>query len=220
MSTNRPPICARTVLGPDHPLTRVTMQLTRAVERSVTVSLMLAIGVLALIGDLSIGGPLTVAAATVLAALVARAGALAGSRRRRALELIAEGRGELPLQAVVRERRRLLDPVHRERLARTLDVIRTEVERPACECHRIRPLYNVPVVRPVSSELVQTAGLVRHDGGLRGLARAEQLVTDGRSALYGDDEVLLREELGRIHVLLESRDEWGSLPIPRRPLRS
>jgi hypothetical protein len=216
MSTNRPPICARTVLGPDHPLARVTMQLTRAAERSVAVSLMLAIGVFALIDDLSIGGPLVVAAATVLAALLARAGALAGTRNRRAVELIVQGRGELPLEAVVRERQRLLDPVHRERLARSLDAIRTEVERPPGACHAIQPLYRVPVVRAVSFELGQTAGLVRNDGGLCGLARAEQLITDGHSPLYGDDEVALRQELDRIHVLLTSREEWGSLPIPGR----
>jgi hypothetical protein len=216
---NRQPICARSVLGPDHPLARVTLELTRAAERSVAVSLMLAIGVFALIEDLSIGGPLTVAAATVLAALLARVGALAGTRRRRAVELIAEGRGALPLGAVVRERQRLLDPVHRERLARSLDVIRTEAGRPPDACHRIPPLYSVPVVGAVSSELGQTAGLVRNGGGLCGLARAEQLVTDGCSPLYGDDEVVLRQELDRIRFLLASRDEWGSLPIPARGLR-
>lgn len=132
------------------------------------------------------------------------------------MELIAQGRGALPLEAVVRERQRLLDPVHRERLARSLDVIRTEVGRPPGECHQIRPLYSVPVVGAVSSELGQAARLVRNDGGLRGLARAEQLITDGHSPLYGDDEVILRQELGRIRFLLASRDEWGSLPIPGR----
>jgi hypothetical protein len=73
----------------------------------------------------------------------------------------------------------------------------------------------------VSSELGEVARLVREDGGLRGLARAEQLVTDGRSPLYGDVEVSLREELGRIRFLLASWDadrapDWGSLPIPAR----
>jgi hypothetical protein len=206
MSTSRQPICARSVLGPDHPLARVTMQLTRAVERSIAVLLMLAISALALIHDVSVGGPLTVAAATVLAALLVRAGALAAIRNRRAVELIAEGRGALPLQPVVRERERLLDPVHRERLARSLDVIRTEVERHPGECHRIPSLYSLPVVGAVSSELGQTAGLVRSGGGLCGLARAEQLITDGRSPLYGDDELALREELDRIRYLLQDRD--------------
>ena len=141
---------------------------------------------------------------------------VAGTRRRRAVELIAQGRGALPLQPVVRERQRLLDPVHRERLARSLDVIRTEAGRPPGKCHRIRPLYSVRVVRAVSSELGQAAELVRNGGGLCGLARAEQLVTDGHSPLYGDDEVALRHELDRIHFLLARREEWGSLPIAGR----
>jgi len=192
------------------------MQLTRAAERSVAVSLMLAIGAFALIHDASVGAPLTVAVATVLAALLVRAGALAAMRRRRAVELIAEGRGALPLQVVVRERQRLLDPVQRERLARSLDVIRTGAERPPGDCHRIPPLYSVWVVRAVSSELSRAAGLVRNDGGLCGLARAEQLITDGHSPLYGDDEVALRQELDRIHLLLARREEWGSLPIAGR----
>jgi hypothetical protein len=71
-------------------------------------------------------------------------------------------------------------------------------------------------VGAVSSELSQTARLVRNDGGLCGLARAEQLITDGQSPLYGDDEVALRQELDRIRFLLASREQWGSLPIAGR----
>ena len=137
MSTNLQRTGACRVLGPDHPLARVTSQLSTAVEQCLTVSLVLAVGVYALIDDLSIGAPLTVAAATVLAGLLARVGALVESRNRRAVDLIAEGRGSLPLEAVVRARRRLLDPAQRECLARTLDVIRAEVARPAGACHRM-----------------------------------------------------------------------------------
>jgi hypothetical protein len=221
MSTNQQRAGARRVLGPDHPLARMTAQLSVATERCLAVSVVLAIGLYALVHDLSIAASLTVGAATVLAALLARVGALVGSRDRRAVELIAEGRGELPVEAVVRARQRLLDPAERERLARTLDVIRAEVGRPPGECHSIPPLYSVPVVRAVSSELGEVARLVREGGGLRGLAGAEQLVTDGRSPLYGDVEVVLRQELGRICFLLVSRDadrapEWGSLPISGR----
>ena len=225
MSTNQQRAGARPALDPDHPLARVTAQLSVAAERCVAVSAALAIGVWGLIGGLSIGAPLTVAAASVLIALLVRVGALGASRHRRAVELIAEGRGRLPIGAVVRARRRLLDPAERERLARTLDVIRAEVSRPAGECHSIRPLYSVQVVRAVSSELAEVSRLVREGGGLRGLAAAEQLLTDGWSPLYGDVEALLRQELGRIRFLLASCDadpglEWGSLPIPGRERRS
>ena len=212
------------VLGQDHPLTRATSRLSVAVEQCFTVSGLLAVGVYGLIDGLSIGLPLAVAAATVLIALLGRVGALNQSRKHRAVDLIADGRGSLPLEAVVRERRRLLDPSDRERMARTLDVIRAEVACPGAARHRVQPLYNVSVVRGVASELGELATLVREGGGLRGLARAEQLVTDGRSPLYGESEVVLHQELGRIRFLLASPDgkrspEWGSLPIPSRPLR-
>jgi len=125
----------------------------------------------------------------------------------------------------VRARQRLLDPAQRECLARALDVIRAEAGRPPSECHPIPPLYNVPVVRAVSSELGEVATLVRRSGGLRGLAATERMVTDGRSPLYGDGEAVLRQELGRIRFLFASRDvdrgaEWGSLPIPGRARQS
>lgn len=221
MSTNQQRAGASRVLGPDHPFVRVAAQRSVASEQCLAVSVVLAIGVYGLIHDLSIGAPLTVAAATVLGTLIVRVGALLVSSNRRALDLIAEGRGQLPVKAVMRARRRLLDPAERERLARTLDVIRAEVERPPGACHSVRPLYSVPVVRAVSSELGEVARLVREEGRLRGLAGAEQLVTDGRSPLYGEVEVALRQELGRIRFLLACWDadrapEWGSLPIPGR----
>ena len=206
MSTNLQAAGACRVLGPDHPLAQVSSQIATAVEQCLAVSLALAVGVYALIDDLSIGAPLTVAAATVLAGLLARVGALVQTRNRRAVDLIAEGRGSLPVEAVMCARRRLLDPAERECLARTFDVIRAEVARPAGECHARYVVYTVPVVRAVSSELGELAGLVREGGGLRGLARAERLITDGRSPLYGDAEVVLREELGRIRFLLACAD--------------
>jgi hypothetical protein len=225
MSTNQQRADARSVLGPDHPLARVTTQLAVAAERSIAVSVVLAFGIVALIHGASIGAPLTVAAVAVLAALIARIGVLRAASNRRALELIAQGCGELPVEAVVRVRKRLLEPAQRECLARALDVIRAEASRPASECHLIGPLYSVPVVRAVSSELGEVARLVRCNDSLRGLAATEHMVTDCRSPLYGDAEAVLRQELARIRFLFASRDadrgaEWGSLPIPGRARQS
>jgi hypothetical protein len=42
------------------------------------------------------------------------------------------------------------------------------------------------------------------DPGLRGIAKAERLLGDGCSALYGHDAEALREELHRIRFLLET----------------
>jgi hypothetical protein len=221
MRTNQQRADAFGVLDPDDPLERVTTQLTVAAERCVAVSVMLALGTVALVHDLPMGTPLTVAAVAVLAVLLARIGVLRAASNRRALELIVEGRGELPVQAVVLARQRLLDPAQRECLARALDVIRAEAARPPSECHPIPPLYCIPVVRAVSADLGEVASLVRRSGGLRGLAATEQMVTDGRSPLYGDSEAVLRQELGRVRFLLATRHidrgpEWGSLPIPGR----
>jgi hypothetical protein len=58
--------------------------------------------VYALIEDQSNGVPLTVAAATVLAGLLAGFGDLVESRSRPAVDLVAEGRGSLAVEAVVR----------------------------------------------------------------------------------------------------------------------
>jgi hypothetical protein len=206
MRTNQQHADAFGVLDPDDPLERVTAQLSVAAERSVVVSAMLALGLVAVILDMPIGAPLTLAAAAVLAVLIARIGSLRAASHRRALELIAQGRGRVPVDAVRRARQRLLDPANRESLARALDVIRVEAGRPPGECHPIRPLYSVPVVRAVSSDLGELAGLVRRSRGIRGLAATEQLVTDGCSPLYGDAEADLRQELARIRFLFASGD--------------
>jgi hypothetical protein len=197
----------RAVLDPDHPLARVIAQLSVAETRCLVVSGALVAGACGLVGGVGVGAPLTVAAAIVLVALLVRIGALSAARDRRAVELIAEGRGALPVRAVVRMRRRLLDPAQRAQLARTLDVILTDATRPPDRCHPIPPVYSVRVVRAVSSELADVAALVREGGALRGLAAAQMLVTDGLSPLYGHVEPALRQELGRIRFLLASRDD-------------
>ena len=192
------------VLDADHPLSRVQTRLAVAREQCVVVSAVLMVGLVALVDEPSIGAPLTVAAASVLAALVGRVGVLSGSRNRHAVELIAQGRGDVPLEAVERAKRRLLDPRHRARLARVLDDIRAEIERPSAAARRVRPLYRVRVVRPLVAEIAEVAALVRGEGGLRGVARTESLITDGCSPLYGDGEEALRHELICIRFLLES----------------
>jgi hypothetical protein len=182
------------------------MRVTVAADQCVAVSALLVAGVLAVIAGLAVGAPLAIAAASVLAVLLVKIGASTTARDRRALELIGEGRGDLPQPAVVRMRRRVLDPVQRERLARSLDVLRAEAALPVGRCHWMRPVYDPRVVRTVSGELAEVARLVREDGGLRGLARAERLVGDGCSALYGSSEEALRQELCQIRFLLASSD--------------
>jgi hypothetical protein len=87
---------------------------------------------------------------------------------------------------------------------RALDALCAEAARPAEQCHAIRPIYDPRVVSALSAELAEVARLVRDGGGLRGLARAERLVIDGGSALYGSSEEAFRQELRHIRFLLAS----------------
>jgi hypothetical protein len=118
-------------------------------------------------------------------------------------ELIVEGHADLPLVAVQRERASLLDPAHREDLARWLDAIRHECAHPAPPLPWTCPLFRTEVVAGVGGELADISRLLRGGGtGARGIAMLEALLTDGGSPLYGADVGALREELHRIRFIL------------------
>jgi hypothetical protein len=68
----------------------------------------------------------------------------------------------------------------------------------------VRPLFNRRVVAEVAPELATIAALLRRDHtGEQGVAMIERLVVDGGSPLYRDDVEALREELHRVHYLLD-----------------
>ena len=170
------------------------------------VAALLAVGLVGEVDRLWLGLPLAVAAVVVLAALALRAALLVCTSRERALDLIAQGRGSLALAPVERQRQRLLDPDHRERLARSLDAIRDEAERWK-GTRSVRPVFSVRVVRAAAPELTRVARLVRGDHApLAGIAMTERLVTDGCSPLYGEDLELLLQALRRTRFLLDGRD--------------
>ena len=195
---------ARSVLGPDHPLVHRQARLKVAVEQCVVVFALLGFGVFALIQQLPFGARLAASALVMLAALLVRAVALVRERNQCALKLIAEGRGDITLSTVERVKQRLLRPGYRERLARSLDDIRDEVERPMAELYPIRPVYSVHVIRAAGPDLADVARRLRTATDPHALARAEQLITDGRAPLYGNAAELLRQELGRIRFFIES----------------
>jgi hypothetical protein len=61
----------------------------------------------------------------------------------------------------------------------------------------------VAVVAAVTGELGEIARLLRSgEAAVRGVAMLERLLTDGASALYGEDVRTLREELHRIRFIL------------------
>jgi hypothetical protein len=191
-----------TLLGNDHPLTRAESQMrTLRTQLAVTVVFGLLIAALApFLGRpalrLSLGA-VAVSGLLVIAVLVARSRV-----RRRAFELIANGREELPLPVVASERSRLLDRRNRRRLAHTLDVIAVQpVSRDWWS-----PVYaDHAAVRGAETELREIAALLRELPAVRarGVALVTTLIREGAtSPLYRGPALELREELGRIrHVL-------------------
>jgi hypothetical protein len=205
---------ARALLGADHPLARVSQRLGVRREQSLVVGAVLLASIVALLAGESAALWFVVAAAVVEADLACGSALLAQTRRDRVLDVIVDGRGSLPLAAVQRARRRLLDPAHRTFLARWLDAMRHDAQRPIRRLPATRPLYSVRVIRAVAPELEQIAGLLRSDhAGLRGVALMERMLRDGASSLYREDAESLRQELRGIRLLLEGRrpNRYGAL---------
>jgi hypothetical protein len=143
---------------------------------------------------------LAASATVVLSGLTAIAAARRQSQRDRALALILEGRDSVPVTAVQRQRRRLLDPRTRTTLARNLAVI---IDQSSTRCRvsacRIRPLFERAVIRAVEDDLRAVIRLLGSDyAPVRGVALVEHLLTDAFSPLYGNQVEPLREELHRV----------------------
>ena len=191
------------LLGATHPMVRVTGAIAVVEGQALAVGGVLVASLVAAAGGF---GAMSVAlsAAVVLVVLVVAVVTLADQRRRLAVDLIAEGRGALPLRAVERERRRLVDPRARARLARSLERVIEET----LGARRVAfgpPMVCPWVAAPVAAQLRVVAELLRGAcPGLRGVALARRLLTDGDSPLYGRDVAALREELGRVRFLLGS----------------
>jgi hypothetical protein len=196
---------ARQLLSVDHPMVVAAERLPSLRRQAVAVAVVLAAAALAQVRGAH-------AVALMLAASLVEAGLLGGlvlagaAVRRHALELIAEGRGSLPLVAVQRRRARLLEPRHVRALADAVEGVRREAHDPY-RAGPTRPLYARSVIRHVDGELAQTACLLRGaQPNLTAVARVELLLASELSVLYGDDATELRQELRRIDVLWGAQD--------------
>jgi hypothetical protein len=170
------------------------------------VATLLSSGVVAVLDSVPAARALVVAAAVIESILACRAPMLTWRKRERALDVITEGRGDLAIDAVKRQRARLLEPCRRQRLAASLHAVRHEAERPIARSARTRPIFNVRVIRAVAPELTTVAELLRDESArLRGIAMSQRLILDGASLLYGTDVELLRQELRRIRYHLVDR---------------
>ena len=191
-----------TVLGPSHPLVETIETLAEARRQALTVVVILA----ASVAPASLGIPWaqTAALSAVAMICVLSAAVLTLRRRRRhqALELILEGREELPVAAVEEERRRLLDPRRRTMLAASFESLADDALSP--EGWPIGSVFARSTTAAVADQLRDVGSLLRAGPSrARGVALASSLLTDGtRSPLHRGELGALRRELRRIRFLL------------------
>jgi hypothetical protein len=193
------------LLGADHPLAHTNARLHTLIVQSGAVSTLAALAGVGWLADPDGPHLFLLAASAFVQVLLAIGLVLTLEAQRDAvLSLIARGRGDLPLAAIARGRRRLLRAEQRQRLARSLDELRCEAARPL---PTPLPLYSPRVVRSVDVELAQIVHLLRsHHATAQGAALAQLLLSAPCSPLYGNDAEQLRRDLGRLTFVLRSAD--------------
>jgi hypothetical protein len=193
------PVGAHELLGADHPLARAEHRVRWLGRQAATLAALLPVGALALLAGAPGLRAALLAGALVEACLLVALSAAVGAIRERALDLIADGRGTLPLASVRRQRARLLRPRHVRRLAEAIEALRREARCPYHRSPMSRPLYVPAVIRAVDAELAATARVLRAQPEATTVGRIERLLGAASSPLYGDEAKRLREELARIH---------------------
>ena len=196
---------------------RVQDALKAVVWQSLMIACGLAAGLIALAGGAVWAAWIAGSAGLVLLALAAMGALLRQRGRDHVLALIAGGREELPVEAVERERSRLLDRRTRTRLAASFDGLVEEAVRPPVVAGP--PLFDRAVVGGVADELGELAALLRDaQSSARGVALAWGLLSDGvGSPLHRGDVTALREELRRILHLLRAAgvaSRWADRTAP------
>jgi hypothetical protein len=192
------------LLGSDHPLTRAYESLEAVRRQLLVVAALLAGSMVDALEGVAWARSAAIAGAIVLAGVAAAALLLVGIRRERAVELIAQGRENLPVTLVQRQCIRLASPRTRRSLARTLESMIEETLHPRrVSIPSARLSLNRRLIASLQDELRRVARLLRDDRvTTRGVAFSERLLTRGESPLYGRDIVALRAELRRARALL------------------
>lgn len=200
----RPRPTPTALLGNDHPLVRDLERLAVARNQLLVVAALFAGSVVALLAGLPGAGWMIAAVAATALLLAFRAAVLLESRRAHVLEVVCQGRADLPIPAVEQMCVRLRRASHRQRLLRSIDaLLEAKVQHWALV---VTPwqFSSADMVAPIRYELMEIGALLRDDGaGLAGIAMMERLLFDGTSSLHGDDPRLLREDLSRARFLLE-----------------
>jgi hypothetical protein len=196
---------AADVLGTHHPLVCDLERLDVARNQFMVVAGMLAAGVAMLVPHSAPGISLIVAAAIVELVIACRIAVLLESRRLHVLDLIAEGRSELPIPIVARTCAQLRAPRHRQQLVRSIEILLDPRSRQFDPVVTPWQFARSELVRGVRRELNEISLLMRGpDAPVQGIALIERLLTDGTSCLHRDDSQVLREQLGRVRFLLEA----------------
>jgi hypothetical protein len=170
------------------------------VRQCAAVAGMVPIGVVAGLAHARWSGAVVGAAGVVLVVLLV---VLAGVRQRvrdEAIDLLLTGYQNAPISAVQKERRRLSSGRARLGLSRTYVTIARQAQPGAgLVTPGARPLFQRSVVQGVVEELLAIARALEAGRACApAVARAERLITNGTSKLYGSDQHALKAELNRI----------------------
>jgi hypothetical protein len=188
---------AARLLGPDHALTEALRHESGvALQACVLGAMVVGSAIAALAG----ASWLVAATATALLGMWLLATAAIEQRARTAaLEIIVAGGEKLPLDAVQRQRERLLASRTRTRLSKVFARYAAEPSRvPA-----FGPRNQLIAAEPLRDELLAVAALLRtRDVTAPGVARAALFLGQGHLVTHGSEVDLLRAELQRVIVLL------------------
>jgi hypothetical protein len=199
--------CARETLGERHPLVRALADLDAAARQLAAVAAALGAGVVGTAAGASWGRALTVAAALVAVVMACRVLLARDAARRRACDVLIEGAAGVAVPVVNEQRRRLLDPGYRERLASSYEDLALLLGRSRGRLTLVVSAATPELPETIATQLQAVADALRDDRvGPGGVALAERLLTDGTSPLYGPDRQRLRAELVRTTWHLEARD--------------
>jgi hypothetical protein len=194
---------AQAALGREHPLARSEERVRWLSGQVATATMLVVASVVGLVLGAEDLKTFAFVAIVVQAVLLIALSIATSTRRERAIELIASGRGGLPLAAIQRERARLADPRRAQLLARSLDALRREARLAYRRRPLHRPLYVPAVIRAVDGDLARISQVLRScRTDLMALARIERLLVGSSSPLYDADTRRLRDELHRIQFSL------------------
>ncbi len=190
---------AASLLGADHRLVR-TLDLLAVLRRQLALSsLALGAGAIALAVGVPRATVVTAAAAIVELVLVISLGALRTLRCDLVRQLVIDGGGNIPLPVLAHELQRLTNPRTQASLAHALEhFVRTADAWPQIQ-RNARPVFDVRLVRASAPQLSEIAAQLRtQPAPPHPIALIEQLLTAGKSPLYGQDPAELHTELDHI----------------------